>query len=187
MYVKAPNTVTPQPARATQPRAAQPPTPSKHPPKNPPSLHSGHTSRGSAADDNSQQVAALPPGSRVTRPGRPVGRRRAVAGTTARDPYPLSGSITDVFRSEGYEWATTSTATGHDDRSDRHAPRLPLRAPVALAGHSPSMEPTKKTGGPGYRPRSKPSNWHPKSAESSALWIESPPMLWPAIWLRQGS
>src|SRR5271154_616272 len=101
---------------------------------------------------------------RRSEPTRSAPRRPAQVS-----PYPLSAG-TDVFRGEGYEWATTRTATRHDDHSDRHAPELPLRAPIVLAGHSPSVELTKKTGGPGYRTTSRQSNWHPKSAESSALW-----------------
>src|ERR1700690_3740526 len=108
-------------------------------------------------------VAPLDPAGRV-------GQRRAVAGTTAGDPYPLSGS-TNAIRGEGYEWATTRMATGHDDRSDRHATRPSLRVPVALAGHSPRMELVTRTAmRRGFRTTSRQSNWHPKSAESSALW-----------------
>ena len=33
---------------------------------------------------------------RVTRSGRPIGRRCAVAGKNARDPYPLSGSTDEI-------------------------------------------------------------------------------------------
>jgi hypothetical protein len=95
----------------------------------------------------------------------------------------LSGSTTDEIRGEGYEWATTRTATGHDDRSDRHAPRLLLRAPVELAEHSPNRGlPMRIALRRGFRTTSRQSNWHPKSAESSALWIESPPMPWPDTW-----
>jgi hypothetical protein len=86
----------------------------------------------------------------------------------------LSGTL---FEAEGYEWATTGTARGNDDPSDRHDPKGSLlRDLIALAEHNPVMELTKRASeDPGFRPRSRPSSWHPKYAASSALWTVSPP------------